>query len=177
MKHCFKFIVFACLITSSATLSAQQEKGDFQLQAQISINTSFANGNSSTMGTVLFNVSRFFTKNIEAGISPMIMFGEDFGSTRLAVFSNYSFLTGDGKFVPYAGAQLMVNANKSTTIDPVTFQETSSIDTEVGVGIRGGVRYFITEKVNIDAGPNLSVTNKSTLLIFNVGLGVLIGKR
>lgn len=176
MKFNMKPIIIFSLFLLSMGVSAQQEKGDFQIQAQMNFTSVSTSGTATSLGMIMFNVSRFFTKNIEAGISPQIMIIKNAGSTRLALFSNYSFLTKDAKLVPYAGAQILISAQKQPEVG-ANAQITYANKTTVGFGLRGGARYFVTERINIDAGPNLSFSNKTTTFVFNIGVGVILGKR
>ncbi len=167
-----KLIILTALLASVSAVYAQQQKGDFQLQAQASyFSNSFA-GQSFSSGSLYFNASRFLTDNIELGIQPFIMFSTQ-TTLNMSVFANYSFLTDNAKLVPYIGAQVMFYDLGS---DPDYSQ--------VGFGLKGGVRYFVTERVNIDAGPNIAwlsaptgATEGSTLFQFTAGLGYIFGKR
>ncbi len=159
------------LLISAATAFAQQQKGDFQLQAQAAyFSNSFA-GQSFSAGSLYFNASRFVTDKIEVGISPYFIFS-DITTVNLSFFANYSFLTENAKMVPYAGVQLLFYNLGS---DP-DFSQT-------GFGFKGGLRYFVSERVNIDVGPNISflsapegLTEGSTLFQFTAGLGYIFGR-
>ncbi|HCW05879.1 MAG TPA: hypothetical protein DGG95_00745, partial [Cytophagales bacterium] len=112
---------------------------------------------------------------IEAGIAPLLMLNKDFSMNQTQFFANYSFLTSDAKFVPYAGAHIQLSALKVQSVDPLTGNSTSTTKTSVGFGFRAGIRYFLTENVNIDVGPRISFGDQSSF-IFAAGVGVIIGK-
>lgn len=161
-----KKISFVLLLTFfSVVVHAQQKKGDFQLQGQISYNSISVSGTSVSFGMIQVSGSYFFTNQIEAGVAPMLILNKDFAMNQTQLFANYSFLTSDAKFVPYAGAQIQVNSVKFG----------GDTQSSAGFGLRGGIRYFITESVNIDVGPRISFGDQTTF-IFAAGIGVLIGK-
>ncbi|MBS1486657.1 MAG: outer membrane beta-barrel protein [Bacteroidetes bacterium] len=169
-----KTVLFLMMTVAAMATYAQQQKGDFQLQGQISYNSVTDNGTTTSYGLVQLNVSRFFTDRIEAGVAPILFLNKDAGFSRFAFFGNYSFLTQNAKLVPYAGLQIMLTSQKSISVD-ANGNITSGTETTTGFGLRGGLRYFITEKVNIDVGPNITFDKTSTF-IFNVGVGVILGK-
>lgn len=169
MKKLFTLLV--CMAFTGLSMG-QQQAGDFQLQAQASyFSNSFA-GQSFSSGSLYFNASRFFTDNIEAGLSPFIMFSDQ-TTVNLSFFGNYSFLLENAQLVPYGGVQVMLYNLGS---DP-DFSQT-------GFGFKAGIRYFVTENVNIDVGPNLAFLSApsgfsegSTLFQFTAGLGYIFGAR
>jgi hypothetical protein len=164
-----KFLLLALLLVSGGAAFAQQAKGDFQLQAQGAYYNNSFSGVSFSTGTLYFSASKFLTDNVELGIAPFFMFG-DFSSTNLSIFGNYSFLTADAKMVPYVGAQLLFTGLGT---DPDISQ--------IGFGLKAGLRYFIRENINIDIGPSMSfmgppegATEGSTQFVFNFGLGYIL---
>lgn len=164
-----KLVLVVLLLIAGGGAFAQQAKGDYQLQAQGSYYNNSFNGVSFSSGSLYISASKFFTDNVEIGIAPFFLFG-DFSSTNLSIFGNYSFLTADAKMVPYVGAQLLFTGLGT---DP-DFSQT-------GFGFKGGVRYFITENLNIDVGPSISfmsapdgATEGSTQFVFNFGLGYIL---
>ncbi|MBL7849543.1 MAG: outer membrane beta-barrel protein [Cyclobacteriaceae bacterium] len=167
-----KLIFLVILFATVTSAYSQQQAGDFQLQAQASyFSNSFA-GQSFSSGSIYFNASRFFTDNIEVGVSPFFMFSDQ-TTVNLSFFGNYSILLDDAKLVPYGGVQVMFYNLGS---DP-DFSQT-------GFGLKAGIRYFITENVNIDVGPNIAflsapagLSEGSTLFQFTAGLGYIFGKR
>lgn len=168
-----KIIILAALLVSASAAFAQQQKGDFQLQAQASyFSNSFA-GQSFSSGSVYVNASRFVTDNIEVGLSPFIFISDISTTMNLSFFGNYSFLTENAKLVPYAGAQVMFYNLGS---DPDFSQ--------VGFGLKAGIRYFVSERVNVDVGPNIAflsapagLSEGSTVFQIAAGLGYIFGKR
>lgn len=168
-------ILFVLLLTAVAVF-AQQQKGDFQVQTQFSYtNMSATVGGSSfsiSMGQLYGSVSKFVTDKVEVGVSPILSITSagNFSRTslKLSLFSNYSFLTENAKLVPYAGASLIMDTGG---IDINTGAE----KTTASFGLRGGLRYFVTERINIDVGPSYYFGSFNTF-IMNAGLGYLFGK-
>jgi outer membrane protein W len=92
------------------------------------------------------------------------------------MYAAYSFLSANAKFNPYAGAE-------------VNYQP-SGDDAFVNLGPYIGVRYFVTERINIDTNANWLINlgstygndirnsglNVSPALNINVGVGVVLGK-
>ena len=167
-----KLIFLTILLASWMPVYSQQQAGDFQLQAQASyFSNSFA-GQTFSSGSIYVNASRFFTDNIEVGVSPFFNFGDQ-TTVNLAFFGNYSFLLDNAMLVPYGGVQVMFYNLGS---DP-DFSQT-------GFGLKAGLRYFVTENVNIDVGPNIvflsapsGFNEGSTLFQFTAGLGYIFGSR
>lgn len=167
-----RILILLVLLAASSSSFAQQQKGDFQLQAQASyFSNSFA-GQSFSSGSLYLNASRFVTDNIEVGLSPFFFFSDQ-TTVNLSFFGNYSFLTENAKLVPYAGVQVMLYNLGS---DPDFSQ--------VGFGFKAGIRYFVSEHVNVDVGPNIAFlsapegfTEGSTMFQFAAGLGYIFGKR
>jgi hypothetical protein len=141
----------------SLPMLAQQEKGDFQLQAQ----GSYYSIAGFDGGYIYLNASKFVTQNIEVGASPIISISTE-TTLNLAFFGNYSFVTKDAKLVPYVGAQLQL------------YNLGSEFGSQTGFGFRGGIRYFISEHVNIDVGPNITFLEGTSLFYFNAGLGFIL---
>jgi outer membrane protein W len=154
-----KFLFIALLLIAGGSAFAQQQKGDFQVQAQ----AAYYNLDGFDFGNIYFNASRFVTDNVEIGVSPNITIST-VTSVNMTVFGNYSFLTADAKMVPYVGAG-------------ITFYDLGSDQALTGFTLKGGLRYFVTERVNIDVGPNLVLLEGANLFILNAGLGYIFGKR
>lgn len=163
MKNlCFILSLFLMSVTA---VHAQQKKGDFQLGGQLSYNSISSSGTTISFALIQFTGSYFITDQIEAGVAPLMMLNKDFAMSQIQLFANYSFLTSDAKFVPYAGAHIQSNS----------FKVSDQTQSSTGFGLRGGIRYFITENVNIDVGPRVSFGDQ-TIFIFSAGIGVIIGK-
>lgn len=154
-----KLLILSAFVLTSAAALAQQQKGDFQIQAQ----AAYYNVSGFDFGNIYFSGSRFVTDNVEVGVSPNITIST-VTSVNMTVFGNYSFLTADAKMVPYAGAG-------------ITFYDLGSDNALTGFTLKGGIRYFVTEHVNIDVGPNLVLLEGANLFILNAGLGYIFGKR
>ncbi|HMJ68186.1 MAG TPA: outer membrane beta-barrel protein [Cyclobacteriaceae bacterium] len=186
--------VYALILSlASLTAYAQQQAGDLSIQFSGNFNTSkykigsYTNKNFN--GNIYVKIGKFFTQNIELGLKPNIFFfteqkanpndskdvkyslKSNFG---LGLYGTYSFLTPGAKFLPYAGAE----------VNYLPLGE----DAAVNLGPYAGCKYFLTEKINIDANLNCLVTLASTFgndlqsvhfsptWQFNVGIGVIISK-
>jgi hypothetical protein len=167
-----KLFFLTILLASVMPAFGQQEAGDFQVQAQASYYSNSFAGQTFSAGSIYFNASRFFTDNIEVGVSPFFNFGDQ-TTVNLSFFGNYSFLLDNAMLVPYGGVQVMFYNLGS---DP-DFSQT-------GFGLKAGLRYFVTENVNIDVGPNIiflsapaGYSEGSTLFQFTAGLGYIFGNR
>lgn len=161
MKKIIILAVFTCSLSAAV---AQQQKGDFQVQAQ----ASYISFSGIDIGSIYFNASKFVTDNVEVGASPYVTISSFAGDTNadlnLTVFGNYSFLTANAKMIPYLGAG-------------ITFYGLGGDTSQTGLTLKGGLRYFVTERVNIDIGPNLVFVEGANIFILNAGLGYIFGKR
>lgn len=183
------------LILSLASISgyAQQQAGDLSIQfsGNYTTNSIEIDGRKQRFfsGNVYVKIGKFFTPNLELGLKPNVHFSPrvkvnpsdsrdlkyslraDFG---LGLYGTYSYLMPDGKFMPYGGAE----------VNYVPSGDEASIN----LGPYAGVKYFLTEKINIDANFNYAIKlasttgndqrdiNYSPILQFNVGIGVIISK-
>jgi outer membrane protein W len=190
MKSIYTLIF--CVLTTAAF--SQQQAGDLSIQFSgnyTSNSISFGNTSIKTrQGNIYLKLGKFFTPNIELGLKPNVLFSPDIKpdpknsektittlktSLGLGIYGTYSFLTADAKFMPYGGAE-------------VNYLPVSGGDATVNVGPYAGVKYFVTEKINIDANVNYLINLASTygnetvgldispLFQVNIGVGVIIGK-
>lgn len=186
--------VYALILSLvSITTYAQQQAGDLSIQFSGNYTTSSIeiDGRKTKFfaGNIYVKVGKFFTPNLELGLKPNIFFTPkskvnpnddedikyslkaDFG---LGLYGTYSYLLPNGKVMPYGGAE-------------VNYMPRGD-DGSVNLGPYAGVKYFLTEKINIDANLNYLITLASTqgndrqgvdfspILQFNVGIGVIISK-
>ncbi len=154
-----KLLILTAFVISASAAVAQQQKGDYQIQAQ----AAYYNVSGFDFGNIYFSGSKFVTDRVEIGVSPNITIST-VTSVNMTVFANYSFLSGDGKMVPYAGGG-------------ITFYDLGGDGALTGITLKGGIRYFVTERVNIDVGPNLVLLEGANLFILNAGLGYIFGSR
>jgi hypothetical protein len=190
-----KNILTLCAFVVSISAFSQQQKGDLSIQFSGNyykqrytiddLKFKFGGGN------VYMKIGKFFTTNLELGLKPNIGFtlmtelvtksGEAVKTKTkfkadpgMGIYGTYSFLSNNGKFLPYGGAEISyVPVGKEKTIN---------------LGPYAGIKYFISEKINLDA--NLSwLTNLGSTIeepkgfytvgpafTCNIGVGVLIGK-
>jgi hypothetical protein len=191
-----KNIFTLCALVASLNVFAQQQKGDLSVQfsgnyfkQRVTLDDlkyKFGAGN------IYVKVGKFFTTNLEMGVKPnvnMVLFTEEETTKSgeivktksklrtnigFGIYGTYSFLTNDGKFLPYGGAEI--------SYVPIGDEKT------INLGPYAGVKYFVSERINVDANlswlTNLGSTyeepkgfyNIGPLFNCNIGVGVLIGK-
>jgi hypothetical protein len=192
MKKLFPVII-AAFALAAFNAKAQQQAGDLAIQFSGNYNSQTIEFDGtrikSYFGNVYIKLGKFFTPNLELGVKPNVFFSPEVEQnprdpkkpkttlkTRagFGIYGSYSFLTADGKFMPYAGAEIGYL--------PV------SEDATVNLGPYAGIKYFVTEKINVDANINYLINLASTygneftdvsispLFQFNIGVGVIIGK-
>ncbi len=188
-----KKILTLALIVIAIAAQAQQQAGDLSIQFSgnySSVRTTFAGVEEKIYaGNIYLKIGKFFTQNIEMGLKPAVrFFGEPVrvsandpsktenklkANVGLGLYGTYTFLTANAKFMPYGGAE----------INYVPLSNESSMN----LGPYGGLKYFITEKINLDANvnylinlansyPNTDEYSLSPLFQLNIGIGVIIGK-
>lgn len=164
-----KLVLIGMLLISSFAYS-QIEKGDVAL----TFNGSYLGTEDYSFGLFSAKVGRYFTQNIEAGITPQLQLGEGFSAFGLGAYGTYNFLTADAKLLPYAGGSLNIFTQSFDGAD--SFNSTDA-------GLYGGSKYFLTETLNIDANINytFNLANSQDVdlggtFIFNIGVGFIFGK-
>ena len=187
-----KILIPAIVLIASASF-AQQEKGDLAVQFSgnyYSQKITFGNEKEKFFaGNIYVKIGKYFTQNLELGVKPNITFTPDYESkivkgeivtekklrmdVGFGLYGTYSFLTADAKMMPYAGAEISyVPTGKESTIN---------------LGPYAGVKYFLTEKINIDGNMSYLLNLGDTygrdvdtkiggLFNFNLGIGVILGK-
>lgn len=146
---------------------AQQEKNDLVIR----FSGSYTQVEGEEGDAVFdFKFGKFFTRNIEVGINPILSLAPTESIYLLAGYGTYNFITSNAKLVPYTGVTagaLIIESSGIETITAGTF------------GFNGGFRYFISEKVNIDTGINYIRYELQDvgvgLLQVNIGFGVILG--
>lgn len=164
-----KKILFVGMLFISALSYAQVEKGDISATASVSFSSQMAEGaDAQNSSTIYLRGGYFFTDNIEAGLTLLVSGSADITSTGIGPYGVYNFLTANGKFLPYVGANFY---SLNTGIE--------GVDAINQIGGFGGFKYFLTEVVNIDTSLNytswLGDFSGSTLQL-NVGIGINFGK-
>jgi hypothetical protein len=171
------------LFTLSGVASAQQQKGDIELQLAGSFFTTFASDVSVNVGTVSGKFAPFLTDNIQIGIGPTLTIATTttttvapvtgrtvtnsktnvtFGSTA---FVTYSFLLKDARAVPYVGASFYK-------------RDFAERDERGWIGVNGGMRYYFTRRTSVDVSANYLKTitpgETGSMLLFAFGLSFLV---
>lgn len=188
------FTLFALVLVFNAF--GQQQKGDLALQFSGSyVQSTFVIDSKNYRfggGNIYVKVGKFFTNNLELGLKPNVAFSlitepvsnkkGDIVDTKktfttdlgFGIYGTYSFLSSNGKLLPYGGAELAYAPVQKDKI--------------INLGPYLGLRYFITERINVDANSSWLVNLGSTseeprddfrvrpMWTYNVGVGVLIGK-
>lgn len=188
-----KLLTILALATSFSTY-AQQQKGDLAIQFSgnyYSQKVRFGNTvDRSAFGNIYVKIGKYFTQNLELGVKPNISFnlvkdydvkGSDVKiknrfvtNIGFGVYGTYSFLSSNGKFLPYAGAEL--------NYAPIEEEAT------INLGPYAGIKYFVSERINIDGNLSWLINLGSTyeqakdeyeigpMFTYNVGIGVIIGR-
>lgn len=156
-----KLVLIAFALMLSTAVFAQVEKGDINLSGSLSY---IKYPDIDGMGQFDAKGGYFLTQNLELGTSLQLYFMKDVG-VGIGPYASYNFLTEDAKLMPYAGAgfSFLAIAGISAT----------------SVGVNGGVKYFLTEKINIDSGITLQQSFgdlKGTMFMARVGIGFIMGK-
>ena len=189
MKKLFVIVAFFAFVSAKA----QQQQGDLAIQFSGNYFSQKVTFNDleikSFGGNIYVKLGKYFTQNLELGVKPNVGFfpeteikmvnGEPKPEQKLkanfgfGIYGTYSFLTSDGKMLPYAGGEIsyVPSGDEST----------------VNLGPYAGVKYFLSEKINVDANLSYLLGLGSTygtsddvkiggLLNFNLGIGVILGK-
>jgi hypothetical protein len=163
-----KLLLVGLLLISTIAYS-QVEKGDISVTGNVSFQSDkFDGADAQKMSQFSVKAGYFFTNNIEAGASLLLIGTGDITMTGFGPYATYNFLTAGGKFLPYAGANFY-NFNMGIDgADPIN-----------QIGVVGGFKYFLTEVVNIDTSLNytswLGDYSGSTIRL-NIGIGINLGK-
>jgi outer membrane protein W len=187
-----KFVTILAILTSFSVY-AQQEKGDLAIQFSgnyYSQKVKFADITERTLnGNIYVKIGKYFTQNLEIGLKPAVTFKlqkeYELANNKLTIkdkfitnvgfgiYGTYSFLTANGKFLPYGGAEInYVPVEKDATVN---------------LGPYAGAKYFVTERINIDGNLSWLMNLGSTyaesrdyditpLFTCNIGIGVILGK-
>lgn len=184
-----KLSVIVALLAFFVSANAQQQQGDLAIQFSGNYFSQKVTVNDTDIktfgGNIYVKLGKYFTQNLELGVKPNIAFfpkTEVEGTTikqkldanfGFGIYGTYSFLSNDGKMLPYAGAEISyVPSGEESTVN---------------LGPYAGVKYFLSEKINVDANLSYLLGLGSTygqsdnvkiggLLNFNLGIGVILGK-
>jgi hypothetical protein len=148
---------------------AQVEKGDISATANISYQSDKPEGGDA-INMTQFNIrgGYFFTNNIEAGASVLVIGTGDITMTGFGPYAVYNFLTSGGKFLPYVGANYFRFDMGLEGLDPIG-----------QIGGFGGFKYFLTEAVNVDTSLNYTSwmgDYSGSSIRLNIGIGINFGK-
>lgn len=191
-----RIILLVCTVVPTAY--AQVQKGDMNIGFSSSVSTQ--SGSFRNINVVgLLSIERYFTAHVSLGLGPTLSILTSEGALTsiygVNLFSNYNFLTKDAKLMPYAGLLGSINqsiSNVDSRYDQNGDRTVESGNTTVsfyGIGGKAGAKYFITERINLDANVNyatniLARVNGEKLplgeggqLQFFLGLGVVLGKK
>lgn len=163
-----KLALFVFALIVSTVAFSQVEKGDVAGTANVNFSSLKPEGGDA-INMAQFNVRAgyFFTNNIEGGITLSVTSVSETTSTGFGPYAVYNFLTADAKFLPYLGANF-VNYSSGDDADAIN-----------QLGGFGGVKYFLTEVVNVDASLNYTTwlgDFSGSSLSFNLGIGINFGR-
>lgn len=170
-------LIILFVIFFSVATFAQQEKGDKQMSLSVSFN-SMSSENTSPTNSLNFqySASKFFTKRFELGLSYAGSIQKGVSLNSLAPFMNINFLSKNGRFVFYMGAQYLLSSFSFDTVD-LNGKAYTSKTTSGGIGGKIGIRSYFSDNVFLFIGPNFSAFAESrTQFDFTAGVGVLFKK-
>ena len=163
-----KLVLFVCALVMSTVAFSQVEKGDITGTANVSFSSvKPKDGDAINMANFDLRAGYFFTNNIEGGLTLSISNAAEITATGIGPYAVYNFLTADAKLLPYVGANFL---NFNTGVE--------GADAINQLGGFGGVKYFLTEALNIDASLNYTSwlgDFSGSSLRFNLGLGINFG--
>jgi hypothetical protein len=186
-----KHLLLSCFILTLCTLTAygQQQRGDLELQFIGSYyRTVGTSGSTFGSANISAKIGPYVTDNIQIGIGPSLtvshssytyqsfspagrMVEKEVSETKTTFgtygFIVYSFLSRNGKLVPYVGVQYFKqDFNKPWS------EEAGSL------GLNGGFKYFFAKKAAFDLQGNylfdLNPDSEGGYLLFAFGLSFLI---
>jgi outer membrane protein W len=164
-----KLVLFVFALIVSTAAFSQVEKGDIAGTANVNFSSLKPEGSDAiNLATFALRGGYFFTNNIEGGLTLSITSAAETTSTGIGPYAVYNFLTADAKFLPYLGANFL---NYNTGVE--------GADAINQLGGFGGVKYFLTEVVNVDASLNYTTwlgDLSGSSLAFNLGIGVNFGR-
>ena len=142
----------------SASLSAQVAAGDRNIGVNGFLTSTSQGGVSTNTMTLLVSSQKYVTDNLSIGSGPQLTLSGSTGNTTtmlaLNTFVNYNVLLPDGKVLPYAGANALIQYSiTNSDFGGITSEVTSSY---INIGLNAGFKYFLTERINFDT--NLSYT-------------------
>jgi hypothetical protein len=139
-----KKLLLCVMLAVGTAAYAQVEKGDITATGNVSLQSDkFEGADAQNMSQFSVKGGYFFTNNIEGGLTILVIGAGDITMTGFGPYATYNFLTADGKFLPYVGANFY---NFNTGIE--------GADAINQIGAVGGFKYFLTEVVNIDTSLN-----------------------
>jgi hypothetical protein len=162
MRNLVKIVVVIALV-SALPASAQQEKGDVELQFTGAI-LSKVGSNSTTSGFIQAKTGYYFTDRLELGAFPSLTFESGTTTFGLGAFATYSFLAANATMVPYLGGQY--------------YKSDLSLAEDRGwAGFNGGVKFFFNRKTAFDVSGNYLFTLNeigSNIILLQVGLSFML---
>lgn len=187
MKTLKMVCIFLCMLILCCTDGvAQVQKSDKNLGFGFDMN-SLSGDNSEARTTLFLTYTHYLSNRISIGFGPRFGWTKDSNdsksnTTGYNVFMNYSFLTSGGFVLPYFGFQYTnLRQKQEGNDDPLV---TNS------VGGNFGLKFFVTERFNIDNNFSLTriisgndtldemgIDADGTVMQVNVGLGYIIGRK
>jgi hypothetical protein len=158
MKNLILVSLALLLLIATSPTSAQQKKGDFELQFYGMYYRTVGTDYTFASGTIGGKIGPYLTDHFQIGIGPSLSISTSTPPPSLhnpnpesettttfgtSVFLLYSFLSSGGKLVPYFGAQW----HKSDFNRPISEERGSA-------GVNAGLKYFFVKKTALDFSIN-----------------------
>jgi hypothetical protein len=175
--------VVLCLAVIAMPAYSQQQRGDVELQFQGYYFTTVGQEFSFGSGNLAAKIGPYLTDNLQVGIGPTLSITTittaTFNPTTLSIdkesnttttfgstlFFVYSFLSRNGKLVPYFGANYFK-------------QDFSDSEDKGSVGVNLGAKYYFAKKAAFDVSGNylftLNKDQEGGMLYFAVGISFLL---
>lgn len=195
-------IVFVLVLFTNSF--SQVEKGDNIIGLATSISTRPANSYEITW-IVQVSYDRYLSERWAVGVAPVVTTVTRKSSLSTSyginVYGNYGFITYDGKLYPYVGIigsvsqgiasddYIFPNPTDAGTPDKKVAPSGNASSILYGGGAKAGVKYFLSERINLDLNINYSTNLYSTvngdkvdigtggIIQAFAGIGVMLGKK
>ena len=93
-----QFSLIIILLMLANELFAQQEKGDTQMSLSASFRSNKTAGTTSNSFNFQYSASKFYSKNLELGLSYFGSISTGFSYNGLSPFASYNMLSKNGRF-------------------------------------------------------------------------------
>ena len=165
-------LVIGMLVVLVYSATAQQERGDKILR----FNGSYTKyGSTSGFAFLSLKGGYFINRNIDAGVESTTLLASGVSQFGIGLYGTYNFSTPDAKMVPYAGLRIS-SAMQALKLTDATGASSTHTKASGNLGLYGGLRYYLTERVNIDSGLSYDI-GSINVLQWSIGVGVILGRK